>query len=450
VATGDETAAPLDAAGAGDVAARAPTAAATGGPLPAVIGGKYRPTRLIAKGGMGAVYEVVHANTGERLALKLMLARSLLTPELVERFRREARITSAIKDEHVVRVLDADVAREIDDVPFLVMELLEGRDFERVCLERKPTVAEVVDWMRQLARALDKAHQAGIVHRDLKPENLFLAEREGSAPIVKILDFGVAKIASEGEGQATATGQILGTPRYMAPEQAVDAKQISSAADRFALGLIAFRLLCGRHYFSGDNWVRLLRAVARGPQERPTALGSTLGPTFDTWFGRACAVEPRDRFATCTEQVEAMADALAGVASQRTDRRQLRRWIGAAALSGCGLAVALWGVGHRRATPDVTAPAAVRLAAEPTQPVSTTTPSPAEPARAAGPTSAPAATPGSDRGAPVALDPDGAKPLRHSSAPRPKRHDDATHRNDGRELAPPKPSSSSNRIWDEP
>src|SRR5439155_4796903 len=103
-------------------------------PLPAVIGGKYRPLRLIARGGMGAVYEVVHANTGEHLALKLMLARSLLKPDLVERFRREARIQSPIKSDHVVRVFDADVAAETDGAPVFVMELLVGHDLARVCV----------------------------------------------------------------------------------------------------------------------------------------------------------------------------------------------------------------------------------------------------------------------------------------------------------------------------
>ena len=150
--------------------------------------------RLIAKGGMGAVYEVVHANTGQHLALKVMLARSLLAPDLVERFRREARIHGAVKSDHVVRVVDADVAVELDDAPFLVMELLDGRDLERLCAERSPAATEVLDWLRQLAPALDKAHQEGIVHRDLKPENIFLAEREGLPPIIKILDFGIAKM----------------------------------------------------------------------------------------------------------------------------------------------------------------------------------------------------------------------------------------------------------------
>jgi serine/threonine protein kinase len=316
--------------------------------LPGLVGGKYRPVRQIAKGGMGVVYEVEHVNTGERLALKLMLARTLLAPELVERFRREARIPTSVKSEHVVRVVDADVARELDDAPFLVMELLQGQDFERICIERRPSIEEVVDWMRQLATALDKTHQEGIVHRDLKPENLFLAERPGHKPLVKILDFGIAKMTSEVDGRATATGQILGTPRYMAPEQAVGAKYISAAADRFALGLIAFRMVCGRHYFMGDNWVSLLREVSSGPKERPSARGSDRGGAFDAWFARACAFEPGDRFPSCLAQVEALAQALASPPKRRPSR-QARGWVVAVA-SVCALAATVWAVvGHRKA-----------------------------------------------------------------------------------------------------
>ena len=167
---------------------------------------------------MGAVYEVVHANTGEHLALKIMLARTRLAPDLVDRFRREARSATAVKSDHVVRVTDADVAPELDGAPFLVMELLIGKDFERICAERQPSPSEVVDWLRQVARGLDKAHRQEVVHRDLKPENLFLAESDDHPPVVKILDFGIAKMAAEG-GHETSEGRILGTPRYMAPSK---------------------------------------------------------------------------------------------------------------------------------------------------------------------------------------------------------------------------------------
>ena len=324
--------------------------------IPTVIGGKYRPVRLIARGGMGAVYEVVHANTGEHLALKLMLARSLLAPELVDRFKREARIQSSVKSDHVVRVVDADVAPELEGAPFLVMELLTGKDLERICQERRPTPAEAVDWLGQVGRALDRAHREGIVHRDLKPENLFLAEREDQPPTVKILDFGVAKMTSgTTEGNSTATGQILGTPRYMAPEQASGAKQVTPAADRCALGLIAFRLLCGRHYFEGDNWVGLLREVTRGPTKAPSELGQDLGPAFDVWFAKACAFEPWQRFASCAEEIEALARALADasvVARWKRAAWRARRLIGLTGLAAaCATGVLIWvlGRGHDRA-----------------------------------------------------------------------------------------------------
>ena len=278
--------------------------------LPALVGRKYRPIRLIGQGGMGLVYEVVHENTGEHLALKLLLARSRLAPDLVERFRREARATTAVKSDHVVRVTDADVAPELDGAPFLVMELLEGKNFEELCRERQPSPEETVDWLRQVARALDKAHHQHIVHRDLKPENLFLAEREDLPPIVKVLDFGIAKMVG-GAGPDTVSGQILGTPRYMAPEQAGQSgNEISPASDRYALGLIAFRLLSKRHYFDEDKVMKLLLEVARGPTLAPSALGCRLGPAFDAWFARACSPEPKTRFGSCFQQVEALAEAL--------------------------------------------------------------------------------------------------------------------------------------------
>ena len=132
----------------------------------------------------------------------------------------------------------------------------------------------------------------------------------------------------------------------MAPEQATDAKQISAAADRFALGLIAFRLLCGRHYFAGDNLVVLLRNVGRGPREKPSAIGSKLGPAFDAWFARACALAPRERFATCAEQVDALAQAIAIEPAPRAGGRA-RAWV--AAVGACGLAVAAWAAVHRAA-----------------------------------------------------------------------------------------------------
>jgi serine/threonine-protein kinase len=402
------------------------------GPLPPVIAGKYRPLRLIARGGMGAVYEVVHANTGEHLALKLMLSRSLLTPELVERFRREARVSSSVRSEHVVKVVDADVARELDDAPFLVMELLEGQDLERICLERPPAADEVVDWMRQLAAALDKAHAEGIVHRDLKPENLFLARRDDLPPIVKILDFGIAKMAGESAGLSTATGQILGTPRYMAPEQAAAAKEVSAAADRFALGLIAFRLLCGRHYFPGDNWIALLREVARGPMVRPSEMGCDRGRAFDAWFAKACAFDPRARFATCADQVAALGPALASVPSRGTRSRAA---LALAVLGAC----ALGGAGWRLARAPSSRAASSTI--QPTE-AAVRTPAPLPPPQEAASTAPPRPNPAS------AVEPERATPTPLARKP-------GVSRQRKRAVSPingdaKKPEPERDRVWNEP
>src|SRR3954470_6316025 len=134
--------------------------------LPALIGGKYRPLAVIGEGAMGIVYSVEHAQTGELLALKVMTAHQGATREAVERFKREARASSRIKSEHVVRVTDADVAPELDRAPYLVMDFLDGADLEKASADLPVAPAEVVEWMRQIARALDKAHRLGITHRD--------------------------------------------------------------------------------------------------------------------------------------------------------------------------------------------------------------------------------------------------------------------------------------------
>ena len=164
--------------------------------LPALIGGKYRPLGVIGEGAMGIVYSVEHTQTGEQLALKVMTAHHGATRDAIERFKREARASAKIKSEHVVRIIDADVAPELDRAPYLVMDLLDGTDLEKASGEQALAASLVVDWLRQIARVLDKAHRLGITHRDLKPENLFLTHREDGSALIKILDFGIAKISA--------------------------------------------------------------------------------------------------------------------------------------------------------------------------------------------------------------------------------------------------------------
>jgi serine/threonine-protein kinase len=271
------------------------------------IAGRYRVVRFIGKGGMGSVYEVEHLHTGQHLAMKVLAARQ--AEPSVERFKREARAASRIQSDHVVRVTDADVAPELEGAPFLVMELLEGSDLERATAGGPTPAGDVLEWLRQVARALVKAHDAGIVHRDLKPENLFLTRREDGSPLVKILDFGIAKMAAE-TGSLTQSGQFLGTPFYMAPEQADSEGVVTGRADLYALGLIAFRLLVGKSYWKTGTLPQLLAQILAEPMVPPSTRGATFGEAFDTWFLRACAREPGRRYESAFDEVEALAAAL--------------------------------------------------------------------------------------------------------------------------------------------
>jgi serine/threonine-protein kinase len=175
------------------------------------------------------------------------------------------------------------------------------------------TPAEVVLYFRHAARALDKAHGLGIVHRDLKPENLFLTAREDGTPLVKILDFGIAKLTGDGEGRlkATGTGQIFGTPLYMSPEQTKgESDRICPQSDIWAMGVMAHRLLFGVEPWTATTLTALVAQIAYEPLPVPSKRGHDLGPAFDAWFARACAREPADRFAAAGEATSALGRAL--------------------------------------------------------------------------------------------------------------------------------------------
>jgi len=274
-----------------------------------VLAARYRVERRLGQGGMGSVYLVRHVRTQERLALKVLHASIAADPRALERFRGEAQAPARIDSDQVVRVVDADVAPELDGAPFLVMEYLRGRDLGQLLAERgRLTAPEVVDLLGQTARALDKAHALGIVHRDLKPENLFLAERDDRTTSLKVLDFGVAKLVAA--GGATSTGQVLGTPLYMAPEQLTQNALVGPRTDVWAVGLIAFRLLTGRYYWTFTTLEELLALVTARPMPPPSAVGAALGPAFDAWFQRCCARPIDQRFASVGEAVAALAQAL--------------------------------------------------------------------------------------------------------------------------------------------
>jgi eukaryotic-like serine/threonine-protein kinase len=280
------------------------------------ICGRYKVERILGRGGMGAVYAVRHVNTGEMLALKVLNPALASNAQAVERFRTEARAPVRIGTDHVVRVVDADVSPELGDVPILVMELLDGRDLGTELKRRGAIPAgEVVLYLRQVARALDKAHSLGIIHRDLKPANLYLTQRDDGTPLVKILDFGIAKLADGVSGELTQDGTIFGTPWYMSPEQARgQASKVGPSIDLWALGLIAFRLLTGRNYWTAEGMAALIGQIVYDPMPPPSQMAPHLGPRFDEWFARACNREVEKRFTNASEEIKALAEAL-GVSS---------------------------------------------------------------------------------------------------------------------------------------
>ncbi|HEU4412045.1 MAG TPA: serine/threonine-protein kinase [Polyangiaceae bacterium] len=282
--------------------------------MPPVIGGRYRPIRLIGRGGMGSVYLVHHVHTDEAWALKVLMTSGPVRDDLVMRFKREARALARIRSDHVVRVIDADTAPELNDAPYYVMEFLEGVDLESVTAGAPQPARLVVEWLRQAARGLERAHGAGIVHRDLKPENLFLTRYEDNTPLIKVLDFGIAKVIGEGASK-TQTGAVLGTPLYMSYEQANgDAAAIGPATDIWALGMIAYRLLTGQNYWGGEAISRVLAEIIYVPVSAPSSRGCDFGPAFDAWFLRSCDQKPQKRWGSVREQADALAEALRGIA----------------------------------------------------------------------------------------------------------------------------------------
>jgi serine/threonine-protein kinase len=284
----------------------------------AIFHGVYEVVQCIKAGGMGAVYEVLQKNTERRRALKVMLPSLVSDPELRARFELEAKVAAGIESDHIVETLDAGVD-EATGTPFIVMELLKGDELGKLLKTRKRLPPEeVVTLLHQAALALDRTHAAGIVHRDLKPENLFLTRRDDGSPRLKILDFGVAKIVNDGSVNANSTKSV-GSPLYMAPEQIVGDQKLGPNVDRYALAHIAFTLLVGKPYWhrerkSAGGLYPYLMMVARGARapatERANDLGVALPIGFDSWFAKATAVNPDERFDSSVAMVAGLAEAL--------------------------------------------------------------------------------------------------------------------------------------------
>jgi eukaryotic-like serine/threonine-protein kinase len=227
------------------------------------IDGKYRVVRLCGRGGMGSVYEALNAAIGKKVALKF-LDRTGPNPEAVQRLVREAQAASAAESLHIVQVFD--VGQLSGHGSYIVMELLQGENLaQRLAGCRRLPVSEALQVAVHTLRGLRKAHEAGIVHRDLKPENIFLVETGDEPIFAKVLDFGVSKILKpigEAEpGSLTRDGVVLGTPFYMAPEQAQGAADLDERVDLWAVGAILYECLAGQRPFSGKNYEQVIVSI---------------------------------------------------------------------------------------------------------------------------------------------------------------------------------------------
>jgi serine/threonine-protein kinase len=241
-----------------------------------VVAQKYRLERLLGSGGMGEVYLAFHEQLGRRVAIKVLREQALIEPEMRGRFQREAMAAARLANDHIARVFDIGVLD--NGAPFMVMEFLEGHDLAAHLQQRGALpVPEVLDLLWQVCAGIAVAHQAGIVHRDLKPANLFLLPRPQGGHLLKILDFGIAKAPEmqhsvhtylpsapwqAAPGSLTQTSMVLGSAKYMAPEQMESAKHVDARADLWSIGVIGYRMLTGRMPFDGSSFEELFLAMS--------------------------------------------------------------------------------------------------------------------------------------------------------------------------------------------
>jgi serine/threonine-protein kinase len=281
--------------------------------------GRYRILRLIGEGAMGAVYEGEHLLIHRRVAIKVLHAYAR-SAEASARFEREAQASGQIQSDHVAEVLD--LGRLDDGDHFIVMEFLLGETlgarFERLGRHQPE---ELVPLVRQVLVGLAAAHDAGIVHRDIKPENLFvLPHKAGQRDFVKILDFGVSKFrenADKGAAALTGAGSMMGTPCYMAPEQARGQRDASVLTDLYAVGVVLYEGLTGGVPFDGNNLNELLFKIAEGRFVAPREKARELDSRLDALVCKALAYEPEQRFQSADAFIDALDAWTRARASQR-------------------------------------------------------------------------------------------------------------------------------------
>lgn len=266
---------------------------------------KYRLDERLGEGGMGAVYRATHLLIERPVAVKVLRKKFVEDESARSRFRREARAAGRLRHSNAVAV--TDFGETHDGVVYIVMELLEGRTLRDIIVRDAPLdPARAVSLMLQASAAVAAAHEAGVIHRDLKPGNIFVVQRPNAPHLVKVLDFGIAKIADEsGDNDPhetlTGMGMMIGTPRYMSPEQCDGTATLTPASDVYSLGVIFYEMLTGQTPFDG---ITPLALALRHASEVPRPLREitpTIPPSLEALVLRALAKDPAARFADAAE-----------------------------------------------------------------------------------------------------------------------------------------------------
>ncbi len=278
-----------------------------------VVSGKYKLLRLLGDGGMGSVYEAEHLGLGTRVAIKVLHGDLARRAGIAERFLQEARVSAQIRSPHVVQVTDVD--RTPDNVAYLVMELLQGEPLSSAVKRAgKMQTQTACEYTLQILQALEAAHALGVIHRDLKPDNVFVTF-QGGRPVIKLIDFGIAKLKTAQPGQTknlTVAGMLMGTPEYMAPEQAYSADKVDVRADLYAVGVMLYEMLAGQVPAEAEDPRVLIVKIERGDVKPLVQVAPGIRPEIAGFVHRAMAPRPELRFANATEMRFALEAIMSG------------------------------------------------------------------------------------------------------------------------------------------
>ncbi len=275
-----------------------------------VVDGRYRIEAFLGGGGMASVYRATHVVLEQPVAIKVMCPLIRQVPGMAQRFLREARAATLLKSEHVARV--SDVGTMADGAPFMVMEYLEGQDLDTVVeAEARTTVEDAVDYVLQVCEALGEVHGRGIVHRDLKPANLFLTRGADGLACVKLIDFGISRsespLSPKDALSLTQPDTVMGSPRYMSPEQMESATKADFRSDIYGIGAVLYELLTKRAPHEGDSLLDIYAAATQGPAAAPSTMREDVPSSLDEVILRCLQLEPEARYDDVAELAAALA-----------------------------------------------------------------------------------------------------------------------------------------------